>query len=251
MSKYSLSKAPSWIGPVTIVALLLGFLLTSAIRSSTGRSTEFFYGQRPVSTSPTPPGDAIDERDDEIKNLRQQVTDLQDAMADRSRQSANLNDSLQEVKLFAGLTEVTGPGIEIILRDSNKKSPDISIINEYNIHDRDVLTVVNDLWMSGAEAISVNGQRLARSTSFRCEGPVIYVGRVPIASPVKISAIGNADTLYGAMAMQGRFLDNIKQADPAMVEIAKKDKLVIPAYTGSTESEYAKSVSQKSAGGKN
>ena len=71
------------------------------------------------------------------------------------------------------------------------------------------------------------------------------VPQVPIASPVKISAIGNPDTLYGAMTMQGRYLDMVKKADPAMVEVAKRDKLTLPAYTGSTESAYAKPMAPK------
>ncbi|HET6644255.1 MAG TPA: DUF881 domain-containing protein [Fimbriimonadales bacterium] len=239
------AKAPGWIGPVTVVSLLVGFLITSAVRIPRPDGSGILYGSRPSVESPPPAGSGIDERDAEIKNLRKQVTELQDAISDRSRQAAILNDDLQESKRFAGLTEVGGPGIEIILRDSKKRSSDINIINEYNIHDRDVMTVVNDIWMSGAEAIAVNGQRVSYSTSFRCEGPVIYVGRVPIASPVKIQAIGNADTLYGALTMQGRYLDNIKAADPAMVEVSKKDRLVLPAFTGSTVLNFAKTVPDK------
>jgi uncharacterized protein YlxW (UPF0749 family) len=62
---------------------------------------------------------------------------------------------------------------------------------------------------------------------------------------VKIQAIGNADTLYGALTMQGRYLDNIKAADPAMVEVSKKDRLVLPAFTGSTVLNFAKTVPDK------
>lgn len=205
---------------------------------------KWLYG-RPAVSPPQPEGNVIDERESEIKKLRDQLTELQTAMADRSRQTRVLNDALQESKLFAGLTEVQGQGIEIVLRDSKKKSDDPLVVNEYNIHDRDVLTVVNDLWMAGAEAIAINGQRLSRNASFRCEGNVIFVGRVPIASPVRISAIGNADTLNGALMMQGRYLDGIAKVDPEMVQTTKKEKLTLPAYTGSTEFEYAKTVAPK------
>lgn len=244
MARYTMSKAPSWIGPVTLVALVLGFLLASAWKMPQN-SPNSIYSGRPTTGAAAPAGNPIDERENEIKRLRDQLTQMQTAIADRSRQTKVLNDALQEVKLFAGLTEVTGPGLQIVLRDSKKKTEDPVLIDQYNIHDKDVLTIVNDLWMSGAEAISVNGQRLSHNANFRCEGPVIYVGRVPMSSPIKILAIGNVDTLFGALTMQGRYLDTIRRSDPAMAEVTKKDKLILPAFAGSSELTYAKSAAPK------
>lgn len=245
MANLTESKLPQWTAPVSAIALVFGFLIAAAMRMPGDPGAGSLYGMRPSASSPEPIGAGIDERDAEIKKLRDQITELQGAMANQSKQTEVLNSNLQEVKLFAGLTEVSGPGIEILLRDSKQKSNDIDVINVFNIHDRDVLVVVNDLWMSGAEAISVNGHRLAQNSSFRCEGPVIYVGRVPIASPVKIAAIGDPDTLYGAMSMQGRYLDNIKKTDPYMVEITKKDKITLQGFTGSTALTFAKTVEAK------
>jgi uncharacterized protein YlxW (UPF0749 family) len=245
MAKLSNSNLPQWIAPVSAIALVFGFLVTAAIKLPADPSSNSLYGMRVSAPPPEPIGAGIDERDSEIKRLREQITELQGAMASQSKQTQVLNDNLQEIKLFAGLTEVSGPGIEILMRDSKQKSEDPQVINQFNVHDRDVLVVVNDLWMSGAEAISVNGHRLAKNSNFRCEGPVIYVGRVPIASPVKILAVGDADTLYGAMTMQGRYLDNIRKTDPYMVEVTKKSKLTLAGYTGSTESTFAKNVEAK------
>jgi uncharacterized protein YlxW (UPF0749 family) len=245
MAKLTNTKLPQWTAPVSAIALVFGFLIAAAMRMPADPTTSSLYGMRPSTSAPQPIGAGIDERDAEIKKLRDQITELQDAMANQSKQTAVLNSNLQEVKLFAGLTEVSGPGIEILLRDSKQKSGDVDVINQFNVHDRDVLVVVNDLWMSGAEAISVNGHRLAKNSNFRCEGPVIYVGRVPIASPVKINAIGDPETLYGAMSMQGRYLDNIKKTDPYMVEITKKEKVVLQGYTGSTELNFTKTVEAK------
>ncbi|MDQ2986350.1 MAG: DUF881 domain-containing protein [Armatimonadota bacterium] len=245
MAKLTNTNLPQWIAPVSSIALVFGFLIAAAMQLPADPAVSSLYGVRASAPPPQPIGSGIDERDSEIKRLRDQITELQDAMSNKSKQTEVLNNNLQEVKLFAGLTEVSGPGIEIFMRDSKQKSDDPEVVNQFNVHDRDVLVVVNDLWMSGAEAISVNGHRLAKNTNFRCEGPVIYVGRVPIASPVKISAIGDADTLYGAMTMQGRYLDNIKKTDPYMVEVNKKDKVTLQGYTGSTESSFAKTVAAK------
>ena len=245
MAKLTNTNLPQWTIPVSVIALVFGFLIAAAMQLPEDPDAGALYGMRSSAPPPQPIGTGIDERDSEIKRLRDQITELQDAIADQSKQSEVLNGNLQEVKLFAGLTEVSGPGIEILLRDSKQKSEEQDVINQFNIHDRDVLVVVNDLWMSGAEAIAVNGHRLSRNANFRCEGPVIYVGRVPISSPVRILAIGDAETLNGAMTMQGRYLDNIKKVDPQMVTVTKKDKLTLPGYTGSTESTFAKTVVPK------
>jgi uncharacterized protein YlxW (UPF0749 family) len=246
MAKQNSVTLPTWTAPVCAIALVFGFLIAAAMRLPADPEAGALYGS--MRTSAPPPemiGTGIDERDQEISRLRDQITELQDAIADQSKQTEVLNNNLQETKLFAGLTEVSGPGIEIILKDSKRKSEESDVINQYNIHDRDVLVIVNDLWMSGAESISVNNHRLSKNSNFRCEGPVIYVGRVPISSPVRIAAIGDTETLYGAMTMQGRYLDNIRKVDEEMVTVNKKDKVTLPAYTGSTDSAFAKTVPAK------
>jgi uncharacterized protein YlxW (UPF0749 family) len=234
-------KTPTWIVPVTMVALICGFLIVFAAQSKgesvSGRSSDSFFGSRDAQPNY---GLSLDEKDAEIAKLREDITKLQNGLADQSRQSNVLNESLQEAKLLAGLTRVEGPGIEIILRDSDRRTDDPFIREQLVIHDIDVLRTVNELWASGAEAISVNNKRIAISTSFRCEGPVIYVGRTPISSPVVIRAVGDPDTLHGALTMQGRYLDEVRVNDPAMVEVRKMERMILPAYSGSTEFSYAK-----------
>jgi len=170
----------------------------------------------------------------EVQRLRNENTRLQNAVANQSNQGKVLNQSLQEAKLFAALTEVEGPGIVITLRDANKSTaPGISSLEKI-IHDIDVLKVVNELWASGAEAVSVNGHRATGSTSYRCSGPVIHVDGEPIASPIVIRAIGESKTLYGALNIPGGVLDEIRQTDPSMVEIEMVANQRLPAYAGNT-----------------
>lgn len=235
------AKTPAWIFPVTLVSLLLGFLVVTAIRAEPSKESPFYGMGRYDSRSSVPNiGTGIDEKNAEIAKLRDEITKLQTSLATQNRQGQVLNDSLQEGKLLAGLSKVQGPGVIVTLRDSSKRTEDPLLQQQLNIHDLDVMRVVNELKASGAEAISVNNQRVTGQTFFRCEGPVIYVGRTPIASPIVIQAIGDPDTLYGAIMMQGRFLDEIRSTDPTMVEVKKTQKLVLPAYTGSTQFDHAK-----------
>lgn len=242
MSKVLSRSAPTWLLPVTTVCLVTGFLVVSAWNQTpVPNAASRLQDRLGVQSGAPGVGESIGEKSNEIAKLREEITKLENAVATQSRQANVLNDNLQSVKEFAGLTEVEGPGIEIIMKDSEKATSDEFLGSAYVIHDRDVINVVNELWMSGAEAVSVNGHRVSVRTSYRCEGPVIYVGRNPISSPVVIQAIGSPETLFGALTMRGRYLDDIRQVDPAMVDVRKKDRLVLPAYTGSTEVKYAKS----------
>jgi len=151
---------------------------------------------------------------------------------------------LQEVKVFAGLTKVVGPGIVVTLRDSQKDNAGVSlnfgIPSDAIIHDVDVLKVVNELIASSAEAVSVNNHRVAGNTSFRCVGTTILVNDIKIASPVVIRAIGDSDTLLGAMNMRGGVLAEIRQTDPGMVQVESVKSQELPEFVGNTTRKFAK-----------
>ncbi len=189
---------------------------------------------------------AVQAMETEIRQLRQKTTELENALATGTRQAQVLNDSLQTAKLLAGLVEVEGPGIELVLRDSTRRpapgSTESLLIDLYIIHDYDLLRVVNELRQAGAEAVAINGQRLVANSAIRCVGPVIYVNDIKMASPFVIHAIGDPNTLLGALKTPGGVLSDIIEADPKMVEMRALERVRIPAYTGSTRFRFARPV---------
>ncbi len=89
----------------------------------------------------------------------------------------------------------TGRGSLFMLQDSPKRNPSETrqdVVNDYIVHDRDIREIVNELFAAGAEAISVNGQRLVASSSIRCVGPVVLVNSTQVAPPFMIKAIGKS-----------------------------------------------------------
>jgi uncharacterized protein YlxW (UPF0749 family) len=187
--------------------------------------------------------EAFQELTASVAKLREEKTKYEQALASQSGDSKVLNESLQEAKAFAALTEVEGPGILITLSDSAKAGgtvSDAAVAGDVIIHDTDVLRVVNELFASGAEAIAVNGHRVSPRTAFRCVGTTILVNDVKIASPVRIFSVGDADTLYGAMMMPGGILAEIRDSDPAMVQIEKLKVVRVPAYSGTTNLKFGK-----------
>lgn len=180
----------------------------------------------------------------EVGKLRESHTKLENALASEGKQATVLNEQLQQMKKFAGLTEVEGPGLTITLRDSTRGGNGLEALGQI-VHDGDVLRVVNELWGAGAEAITVNGMRVVTTTSFRCVGPVIHVQGVPIASPVIIRAIGDPDTLLGAMNLPGGVLAEIRETDPVMVQLETVEKHRFAAFTGPTTSRFVKAAKSK------
>jgi len=231
----------SWEWPVSLVSLLLGVMISLAWinqKTQADRSAQLPPDIRRRYIEGRIDLNELTKLSDEVSRLREENTKLQNAMAGNSKQSKVLNESLQETKMFSGLTDVEGPGLTITLRDSEKE--DQGAPEDRIIHDGDVLRTVNELWASGAEAIEVNGHRVVGNTSFRCVGPVIHVEGVPIASPVMIRVIGDTKTLEGAMKLPGGVLDELRMQDPDMVQIDRVTKHRFKAYSGNTARKYLK-----------
>ena len=197
---------------------------------------------QPLSSAPAQ-ANLVREQSKEIDQLRKNTTKYENALGDGSKQLKLLNEDLQKAKILAGLTEVHGPGVSVTLQDSKRRtnSPRSSLDPSNGlVHDFDVQSVLNELGQSGAEAISINAQRIIGRTSLRCVGPTILINNIPLVPPYVINALGDADTLYGGMNLPNGVLEGMRRYDPDMAKVEKKRDIIIPAFTGSTEVRFAK-----------
>ncbi len=180
----------------------------------------------------------------ENEKLRTENTDFQNAVAKKNEVARLLNKSLQEMKMYAGLTQVEGPGILVVLNDYSNQRSNPSVYGKVNyeiIHDTDLLDVANMLWNAGAEAISINEQRIVQGTHFWCFGTTIRINGVQVSPPYYIHAIGDKNTLYGAVQLPGGRLNMISTlGHPDMVHVEKMTSIKLPAYSGATILKYAK-----------
>lgn len=175
----------------------------------------------------------IENLQDQIQELRKKNTEYEQALSKQSGHASSINQSLQEVKMTAGLTELVGPAAVITLNDAAPADELAAPETDRIVHDLDVLRVVNELWNAGAEAITVNNQRVIAGTSIRCVGTVIRVNDVPLAPPYVIYAIGDSKTLANAMNLPGNVIEEMRTVDPNMVKIEESPKVRIPAFSGS------------------
>jgi uncharacterized protein YlxW (UPF0749 family) len=129
--------------------------------------------------------------------------ELSHAQARVLPQSGDLAKELDLAQLEAGLTAVSGPGVTVTLEEPSNATASSSAgpgggtpVGPANIlTDRDVRSVVNELWQDGAEAIAVNGVRLTPTSAVRFAGEAVLVDFQPVTPPYHIDAIGNADLL--------------------------------------------------------
>ncbi len=232
------------------MCFVLGILIAASWQTATAVSRAGIASQRTGFYYPPSAVAQVQDEKEKLANLQTEIktrgndiTILQNKLAQGTDASETLNKQLQEIKLQAGQTNVIGQGIEIALVDSrNKPTSPNDMINQSNlIHDTDVMTVVNELRAAGAEAISVNDQRVIATTAIRCVGPNVQVNGVPYASPFIIRAIGDPNALLGGLKTPGGVFEKIGLYDAAMIKADKKAELKLPAFGGNTQIRFAKS----------
>jgi uncharacterized protein YlxW (UPF0749 family) len=135
----------------------------------------------------------------------------------------------EEALRLAGLAPAAGPGVRITLDDApSMKKAELTPERLY-VHARDLLMLRNELFAAGAEAVSINGLRMAANSAIRCVGPVILINNTPVAPPYVIEAAGDPDVLKPAMLMMGGLVDALSREN-LRVNLTREKNLKIPVY---------------------
>jgi uncharacterized protein YlxW (UPF0749 family) len=158
----------------------------------------------------------ISERTTAADRLAADVAALQVAVAkarqDRLRTSAagsRLAAELAQLEFWTGAAPAVGPAVVVHLENAPEPDEAAALADdprtsnkasEGRLTDRDLQTVVNELWLAGAEAVAVDGQRLTALTAIRSAGPNILVAFRPLSPPYDVVAIGDTSALRRALA---------------------------------------------------
>jgi len=110
-----------------------------------------------------------------------------------------------------------------------------------------LLSLVNKLKEAGAEAVSINEQRIMATTEVSMAGSNVNINGTPTAPPYYIKAIGNPETLHDAINIRGGIIETMKIKYNLIVSTDEKQNLVIPRYTGTIKFKYAKPVTAEEA----
>ncbi len=177
--------------------------------------------------------------ENKYKDLERAEAELEKERQNSTQNNKELEQKEEEIKKgnkIIGSTEVTGPGVIVTLSDSKKDSSTVLNPNELIVHDVDVLSVINELKNAGAEAISINDQRLVPTSSILCGGNIIDINGEKVGAPFIIKAIGLPEQL-SALSRQGGYLELLKDASVG-VELKKSNNITIPKYTGVISYKY-------------
>lgn len=231
------------------VFAIVGFLLASqlqSVRSNTQAAAASIARLETLQELYNQEMDRTEILEQQLAQVQQDLEHYRDQASQGSAQGQALRLEVERLEMAAGLAEVTGPGVTVILSDS-------TVINttgdeaDYLIHDSDLLNVVNELRSAGAEAISLNGERLLATSAIRCTGPVVTVNGRQYAAPYVIFAIGDATTLYNALTMRNGVVDILSQWK-IQVQVTASDQLTIPKYQGVIQYDHARPATDLAEG---
>ena len=197
--------------------------------------------------------DAVLKAKEKYDNLYADVENtenkLEEERTNATQNNTELTDLENEIKngnKVLGMSEVSGNGIVITINDNQ----DIALSNwlaDPNlliVHDADLISVVNELKNAGAEAISINEQRLVTTSAIECDGNIIKVNGEKIGAPFTVKAIGLPEVLINVDRVGG-YLDYLKDSPRylkvSVEKMTDKKTITIPKYTGVIKFQYAMS----------
>ncbi len=174
----------------------------------------------------------------QVGELRGRLAAYEKAAAEGRTAAAKMSRDLQELRTLAGITALIGPGIAVELNDSTRPPRAGEDPNKTILHYSDIQGVVAELWAAGAEAIALNGERIAGTTGISCVGTTILVNTKRMAPPYVITAVGESRQLARALRRPGGAVE-LLTAFGFPVKVTLHELVEVPAYRGTFRFEYA------------
>lgn len=184
----------------------------------------------------------LDGRNAVVADLRAEVEQLSGAVGDET--TTALQERADELSGPAQMQPVTGPGLVVTLDDASfdRVLPPEFGPNDRVVHQQDLQAVVNALWASGAEAMTLMDQRVISTSAVRCVGATLHLqGRV-YSPPYVVTAIGDPGRLQQGLDDSPE-LDIYRQFVRRIglgYEVEERDELEMPSYEGALGLQYAR-----------
>jgi uncharacterized protein YlxW (UPF0749 family) len=244
-----LRSIPSWQVTLGVALLALGFLIAAQLAAEGPRVRYTSQERTPLVETALNLQATQNDLKDQIGRLRQSIQDIEADSAGSQAALKTLNDELEQARIAAGLIQLTGTGLVLQLADSSRPVAPGGNEADYLVTAADLRTVVDQLWLAGAEAIAVNDERITTSTAIIDIGGAVLVNTAYVAGPYQVRAIGPTD-LFTRVSAQAGFQDfvvtrvgsfgiELSQAEPTAVDI--------PAFAGSVTLQQSRAVPSPSA----
>lgn len=176
-----------------------------------------------------------EEMQEKLQDTQTKIAEYEQKINSKEETSELLDEELEQTNLLVGKTNVIGEGVIITLQDNDEKS----------IVASDLRTLVNELKLAGAEAISINDKRILNMTEIVDVNGRILINEEPTVSPFVVKAIGDQTYLSSALSLKNSgFVDSYTKLGKT-VEMREEKNISILAYNGSKNQmqfKYAKEV---------
>ena len=233
---------PTWQVTLFVALIALGFLIAAQARSEAPRVRYTTQERAPLVETVLGLQAQQDALKQQVLDLRTRITAAEEGTAGSTQQVGDLNDALLAARVAAGIVALEGPGLVLQLEDSQVPVPPGASAADYRVSARDLRDVVEELWLAGAEAISVNGERIVPTAAIVDIGGSVLVNSAYLAPPYQVAAIGPAD-LYDTLAASAGFVDLVRARVDAFgirVSFGQPSSVIVPAYAGSVMLRYAR-----------
>jgi uncharacterized protein YlxW (UPF0749 family) len=185
----------------------------------------------------------VDGLKSKVSDLNAQISQLSGSIG--NKQVRAVNREAAAMRAPAGLLAQVGPGVTVTLSDAPDNVSSSSTVDPklLIVHQQDIQAVVNAMWKAGAQAVTIQGQRVVSTTGIRCIGNSVQLQGVPYSQPYVISAVGDPAALTAEIARDPYL--QVYREDAADPEIAVgwdeqvEDKITAPAYDGLVGMSYA------------
>ncbi len=177
--------------------------------------------------------------------LNEQVNALSGALG--SQAPKKLQAKVDRLRGPVGLDPVEGSGLTVTLDDAPREA--LNSLNDPNVdvsdllvHQQDIQAVANAMWAGGAEAMTIQGQRVSTTTGIKCVGNSVVLNDVPYAPPYRISAIGPTDEMLTSIDSSRQIDYYLQYVDIYGLgwDVQIEPQLEMPGFTGTTELRYAR-----------
>lgn len=222
------------------ITLYIFFMLLTMQFKTVNTSSEIYEGKREAELiedliNLQSKYDTLQKDYEESKKI---VEEYENGSGDNSALIASMRNEINNLSVLAGITDLRGEGIIITLEDGENVQEG-SARTDTLVHDSDLLTVANELMVAGAEAVSINDERIISTSSIRCVGSVIQINSNKVGAPYVVKAIGNANYLESAINIKNGVADLLKKLG-IKVTVERNLDILVPKYNESITFKFAK-----------
>ena len=164
------------------------------------------------------------EAEEQYEEKVSKLNEYREKQESTEESSKLVKKELAQTNMYLGKTTVEGQGIVITINDTS--SEDVEPISA-----EDLLTIVDYLKLAGAEAISINEERIINMSDIvYVNNSIIFVNQQRILAPYKIKAIGEPTKLESTLLGNGGYIELLKNLG-FDITIEKENKINIPKYS--------------------